>query len=54
MYNCLNCNKEFIPGRNTHGVYCSNKCQGELTSQKVVDTYLANPSAETLYNAGIS
>jgi hypothetical protein len=29
---CTWCKKEFIPSKNSHGKYCSNKCQGRHKS----------------------
>ncbi len=54
MTTCSYCKTEFKSGRNTHGKYCSIACQGKGKSQKVVDTWLANPCVETFYLASIN
>ena len=30
MATCINCGKKFIKYKSTNGIYCSNKCQGEV------------------------
>lgn len=46
---CSFCEKEFKPGKNTFGLYCSISCQGQHTSKKVVDNWLNDPTPETFY-----
>jgi len=38
---CKNCNKEYIVGKSSLGIYCSNKCQGELRYKTSVTLWLS-------------
>jgi hypothetical protein len=41
LKNCLNCDVLFKHGRNTLGLYCSNKCQQELAYKKNIQAWKA-------------
>lgn len=51
MTNCLFCLKEYVPGRNTNGIYCSNSCQGQHTSKKVIESWLNEPTPERFFTS---
>lgn len=38
---CKNCEKDFEHGRNTFGLYCSNKCQQDLAFKKNIEAWKA-------------
>ena len=52
MVTCMFCKNTFLPGRNTRAKYCSLSCQGQHTSQQVINDYLSNPIPETFYHKG--
>ena len=33
---CLHCKKDFVPARNSKGIYCSNQCQANHTQEKCI------------------
>lgn len=37
---CINCEKEFVPTRNSFGKYCSNNCQQEFEREKRIKLWL--------------
>lgn len=39
---CKNCKKEYIKGKGSLGIYCSNKCQGELKYKESIQLWLSN------------
>jgi len=47
MTTCKGCNKEYQAGRNTYGIYCSNKCQQIYQSKtRFKDGLSSNRSAK--------
>ena len=38
---CKNCSKEFTPGRNTTGTYCTNKCQQDFQYKSYINKWKA-------------
>ena len=47
---CVYCKTPLNQGKNTKGKYCSNKCQGQHTSQKVVNAWINSPTVKTYYS----
>ena len=42
MNKCKCCKKDFIPGRNTLGIYCSNQCQSDFQYLSYIDRWKNN------------
>ena len=38
---CRNCNKNYLRGKSSLGIYCSNKCQGEFKYKESIKNWLS-------------